>query len=86
MKKNVTAAMLGLAYLALGLSMSANSTGELTFAEALPNLSYESVEIEDCPEELCAKDSAELAAFYNNNPKDTNEVRWRLKELIRTAD
>ena len=40
MKKNVTAAMLGLAYLALGLSMSANSTGELTFAEALPNLSY----------------------------------------------
>ena len=58
MKKNVTAAMLGLAYLALGLSMSANSTGELTFAAALPMLSYESVKIEDCPEELCAKDSA----------------------------
>jgi len=81
MKKNVTAAMLGLAYLALGLSMSANSTGELTFAEALPNLSYESVEIEDCPEELCAKDSAEWAAFYNSNPKDTNEVKVEIEGI-----
>ena len=81
MKKNVTAAMLGLAYLALGLSMSANSTGELTFAEALPNLSYEGVEIEDCPEELCAKDSAELTAFYNSNPKDTNEVKVEIEGI-----
>ena len=79
MKKNVTTAMLGLAYLALGLSMSANSTDELTFVEALPNLSYESVEINDCPEELCDKDSAELAAFYNSNPRDTNEVKVEIE-------
>lgn len=81
MKKNVTAAMLGLAYLALGLSMSANSTGELTFAEALPTLSYESVDIKDCPEELCAKDSAEMAAFFNSNPKDTNEVKVEIEGI-----
>ena len=81
MKKNVTAAMLGLAYLALGLSMSANSTGELTFDKALPNLSYESVEIDDCPEELCAKDSGELAAFYNSNPRDTNEVKVEIEGI-----
>lgn len=81
MKKNVTAAMLGLAYLALGLSMSANSTGELTFAEALPNLSYESVEINDCREELRAKDSAELAAFYNSNTRDTNEVKVEIEGI-----
>lgn len=81
MKKTVTAAMLGLAYLALGLSMSANNTGELTFAEALPSLSYESVAIEDCPEELCAKDRAELAAFFNSNPKDTNEVKVEIEGI-----
>jgi len=81
MKKNVTAAMLGLAYLALGLSVSANSTGELTFAEALPNLSYERVEIEVCPEELCAKDNAKLAVFYNSNPRDTNEVKVEIEGI-----
>lgn len=81
MKKNVTAAMLGLAYLALGLSMSAKSTGEFTFTEALPNLSYESVEIEDCPEEFCAKDSAELAAFYSATPEDTNEVKVEIEGI-----
>ena len=50
MKKNVTAAMLGLAYLALGLSVS-------------------------------AKDSAELADFYNSNPRDTNEVKVEIEGI-----
>lgn len=77
MKRTVTTALLGMAYLALGLSAVAATTGERTFNaySVLPNLTYSTEEIIDPIEELCAEDSADFAKFLCPEPKDTNEVR-----------
>ena len=77
MKRTVTTALLGMAYLALGLSAVAANTGERTYNaySVLPNLTYSTEEIVDPSEELCTEDSAELARFLCPEPKDTNEVR-----------
>lgn len=76
MKKTVTSAMLGLAYLALGLSVSANSTGERSVAEALPELYYESVEVE-----LYAKGHTKTTASINAKLNDTNEVKVEIEGI-----
>ena len=76
--KKTTAALLGIGYLALGLSLSGATTGEISAATTeFPNLTYPTITLHELDEELCAGDSAELACFLA--ARDTNEVRIEIE-------